>query len=956
MADLPKLSGAGVSFVHLNTQSIFSKIEELRLIAYDTQPDVLCISESWLNQKTPDGFININGYYANRLDRQTGKRGGGLVTYFRNNVFEGVSGKYSVLCTSNEDIELQVFELKVRNIQKMIIMNVYRPPSGKVDSFIDTLSSTLQAVEKLHEFDVFILGDCNLAYNQTNNPSYRKLKQLEIRFGLRQIITDPTRINSSVANILDLIFTNSTYISDCGTWEINISDHQPVYAIRKKERTKQPKVVIECRSFKNYIKSDFQQDLQEHNWDNFFLLENPEDAWCFLYETILYYANRHCPYTKFTAKNSQPEWINQEVLEQLKERDRVYRMAKRSDSIELWNQVKKLRNYCNNLIRKAKNEYVILQLEESSGDSKKFWRVINSTFTPSSSQSQCTISLCDPVTKLPVPHNDCPNYMNEFLVAAGPKLACAIPNIPFIATFNRFMTRLKLTRITVEETVKVIDQICISKSSAVAKLTSRVLKDAFLAIPIHLNFVYNLSIDTGIFPESWKKGNVVLIPKEGSRSDPNNYRPISLLPLPGKMLEKLIHSRLYTFLESNHILTTKQGGFRPGFSTTLTATSLITDILEAHNVGSLTAAVFVDLRKAFDTIDHVILLRKLHDYGICNSALHWFESYLTHRQQRTMVNGIFSDFQFITHGVPQGSVLGPVLFLLYINDVTQVINQNLIHLYADDTVLYMPGNNSLLVQTQLQACLDTFVKWCKMNKLTINTKKTKSLTFFHNPNQGSECSFTVDGQRLESVTSYKYLGYVLDKNLNYNLMMTQLVNKMNYKIYLLAKLRPLLTKQAALAVYKSMILSYLDYNLLFYSSAKKSFQNKFQVIQNKAIRIICKLPSRLNVDEHHVKLNIPHVYNRHWYFLMKYMHALSTHPSTTTLDIRDLPTRLHRGRPFKLPSRSSIQYMKSFIYVGRTLWNQLSPESQMIPTLEQFNAFLKYEIKVREKDLYQTNV
>lgn len=160
---------------------------------------------------------------------------------------EGVdNGKYLDLCVSNEDIELQIFELKVRIVQKMIFLNVYRPPSGKVDSFINTLSTTLQSVEKLYEFDVFILGDCNLPYNLTNSPSFRKLKQLESRFGLRQIITDPTRINSSVANILDLIVTNSKYINECGTWEINISDHQPVYVVRKKACIKPPKVTIKC--------------------------------------------------------------------------------------------------------------------------------------------------------------------------------------------------------------------------------------------------------------------------------------------------------------------------------------------------------------------------------------------------------------------------------------------------------------------------------------------------------------------------------------------------------------------------------------------------------------------------------------------------------------------------------------------------------------------------------------
>lgn len=198
-----------------------------------------------------------------------------------------------------------------------------------------------------------------------------------------------------------------------------------------------------------------------------------------------------------------------------------------------------------------------------------------------------------------------------------------------------------------------------------------------------------------------------------------------------KCTKKLIHSRIYTctHLESNYILTTKQGGSRPGHSKTITATSLITDILEAHNNGSLTAALFVDLRKAFDTIDHTILLTKLYDYGIRNGALEWFRSYLTLRQQRTLVNGDFSDYQTTTHAVPQSSVLGPVLFLLYINDVTQIIDQSIIHLYADDTVLHLSGKESLY-KTNYKLNWINFTKWRMMNKLTLNTKKTKFLTFF----------------------------------------------------------------------------------------------------------------------------------------------------------------------------------------------------------------------------------
>lgn len=153
----------------------------------------------------------------------------------------------------------------------------------------------------------------------------------------------------------------------------------------------------------------------------------------------------------------------------------------------------------------------------------------------------------------------------------------------------------------------------------------------FSCLPIHLTYEFNLSIDTGVFPTSWKKANVILILKEGARDDANNYRPISLLPLPGKMLEKLVHHRLFLYINANSILTERQGGFRPGFGTSLTASNFVMDILGAQNLGKMTATIFVNLRKVFDTIDHSILLTKLEAYGLQNTEIKWFEGYITNR-------------------------------------------------------------------------------------------------------------------------------------------------------------------------------------------------------------------------------------------------------------------------------------------------------------------------------------
>lgn len=209
-----------------------------------------------------------------------------------------------------------------------------------------------------------------------------------------------------------------------------------------------------------------------------------------------------------------------------------------------------------------------------------------------------------------------------------------------------------------------------------------------------------------------------------------------------------------------------------------------------------------------------------------------------------MVNGVYSEYNTITHGVPQGSVLGPVLFLLYINDVTNVIGPHSIYLYADDTVLLESSDNGEDVQARLQDKLDSFVEWCNSNKLTLNTKKNKAINFQLEKQHAifNGLQYMVGDQTLD-VYSYKYLGYLIDYRLDFNLMFEQLLHKLNYKIYLLAKLRPL-------AVYRSKILSYIDY--MFYSSFRKPMQRKLQVIQNRAIRIICRIPKRTNVDRRHI--------------------------------------------------------------------------------------------------------
>lgn len=267
----PDLSGSGLGIIHINAQSLVPKLGEFEILLHTVKPDIACLTETWLGDMIPDGIINLPDYTVFRSDRTTCKRGGGLACYFHNKLLsDGSIEEHRNLCLSNTHIELQIFELKIRNIKKMILVNVYRPPSGKSEVFIDSLTDTLSMIRNIQEFDVFILGDFNLPYNMVKSTSYKKLKHFESRFGLKQLITKPTRCNSRTANILDLIFTNSGHILKADTWETSFSDHQPVYMIRKKPRIHVSRTNFRCRSFSHYIKEDFQQDLVNHDWSEFF--------------------------------------------------------------------------------------------------------------------------------------------------------------------------------------------------------------------------------------------------------------------------------------------------------------------------------------------------------------------------------------------------------------------------------------------------------------------------------------------------------------------------------------------------------------------------------------------------------------------------------------------------------------------------------------------------------------
>ena len=508
-----------------------------------------------------------------------------------------------------------------------------------------------------------------------------------------------------------------------------------------------------------------------------------------------------------------------------------------------------------------------------------------------------------------------------------------------------FSSILQCTGTITHRLAFLLSYINIYKASSVANLSSRILKDAFSVLIPNLTYMINLSLTTGIFPPKWKIAKIVPLQKSGDHSDVNNLRPISLLPLPGKLIERAVHTKLSEYLEQNKLLNEFQGGFRTGHSTIGTVADLTDDILLNINDNKCTLVTFIDFRKAFDTVNHAILLRKLELLRIHPHVLKWLEDYLRGRKQCTIANNCTSEEEAVVCGVPQGSILGPLLFLIYVNDIHNKAKECRLRLYADDTATYASLANPRDALCHVQAELDRLHGWCQRNKLTINTCKTKTMLFgtksmIQNNNLNH---LQIGGENIGYVTSYPYLGIKLDNKLTFELHIKETLKLVSHKLFLLSKIRKYLTKKQALIIFKSKILPYFDYGDIFCIGSHEKSLDKLQQMQNRALRICLKAPLLTSVKSLHLVANVPLLVNRRQAHLLNFMYKRKS--NTNYLANKGRNTRLFEGTVLNSILARNKTAKRSTYIKGAIAWNMLPARVRSIPTYEAFKNHQKEWLK-----------
>jgi len=487
-------------------------------------------------------------------------------------------------------------------------------------------------------------------------------------------------------------------------------------------------------------------------------------------------------------------------------------------------------------------------------------------------------------------------------------------------------------------------------------LSVRLLKDAkdFVCEPIA--HVLNLSLTTGIFPNKLKVARVVPIFKKGDRKLPGNYRPISILPIISKVYEKIVNGRLLKFLEDNSLFYEHQYGFRHGYSTKLSLINLINQITKYTDEGRMTVGIFIDFAKAFDTIDHSILLKKLEHYGIRGVPLDWFKDYLTNRQQFVNYDSAQSFNESLSCGVPQGSVLGPTLFLMYINDLPNSSKYFNFRLFADDSSLFHTFNSDERHVDLTEVCMNMkdIIKWCNANKLTINVNKTKYILF-----QNKRRHFVISGQLiineniLESVDSTSFLGIIIDKNLTWKTHVYKVCNTVSKKIGILYRIRHFVSRKVLVMLYNAFILPHMTYGLEVWGAANKTNLNSVLILQKRIARVLAFKDYRHPSAPLFLELKLLDIYKQYRYMICVFMHDLINNnlPHRFT----DYFSFINHPYETRTKSKCNINVTKfqtnvgkqSISYSGPDLWNQLPISLRQNKKRKSFcNALKQYYLQI----------
>lgn len=929
-----------------NPGSLNTGHDEFTVAFLELAPDILAINETWLRDGEGDKAPIVPGYRFIHMPRPRSikdGRGGGVGFYIR----KGINAR---ICPHPVVPSVEQMWLRLTIVGRTVIVGTsYRAPWQDAVSHFDALTDSIASFPKCDY--LVLVGDFNIDLLDPNNSKRSLLQQFLQCLDLKQIISEPTHFyDDYTQTLIDIVCTNTPARKVVIKHTPDLGRHAMLVVEFNIKKDKPSPRIVTYRPIKNIIMDLFSRDVDSICWDYFHTSLDLNGQVLALNTIITTLFDLHAPLKTSRFKGPPHPWITETVKTMMRIRDDYHRRYKLNKCDTLKDCYKTMKHIVVAAVESEKTAFFSQHINKNIHNPKKLWKNLKNNILTNEHNGG----------ELPPQFND-PDLINShFLNVPGSGLV----RISQLTYFEHHRYSSDSVSFSLQpESDFTIYKILQSFKSNAQGMDGISLDMVLMTLPQSLSAItaiINNSIVHGIFPESWKLAVIKPIPKNSQPSTLSDLRPISLLPCLSKLLEKVVCLQVTKYLEDHHILPQLQSGFRRGHSTSSALLDVVDNLLAAQDQGMCSILVLLDFSRAFDSISIPLLLSKLAFYGFDSNSLNWFSSYLDQRKQCVelrLPNGhtLKSSLQAVPRGVPQGSILGPILFILYSADIVQAITNSKFHLYADDVQLYhsfQPHDISDTVK-RINGDLARVLQWSESNSLVLNPRKSKYMLLGTKARLEKlvnvPLNIQVGGVDVECVSEARSLGLILDKHLRFESHVAECVRNCFYRLRSLYRIRPYLSEEVRITLCESLILSKLNYCDVVYGSCLLVKTEKLiQRVQNACARFCFRIPPRTHVTPYLNSSNLLKMKARAKLHLAALLFGLINTKVPSYLYqklkwVQDYSRYAKRDctHVFVTPRHKLVAFRGSFRFAASRCWNDLPPPIRASKTLHTFRIRVK---------------